>query len=93
MRTMAKKKPVAKRGHGGPPADLRQAMLHAGYMHREDVIKLVERSRNWFDGKGIRSKGDWFVFLCMEDVARALGPELAEMRGLNEKNGWGTKAA
>jgi hypothetical protein len=86
-------KKTVKRGRGGPPEDLRQAMLRAGYMHREDVIKLVQRSRNWFDGKNIRSKGDWFVFLCMEDVARALGPELAEMRGLNAANGWGTKAA
>ena len=61
-------------------------------MHRAAVAKLVERSTRWFADKDVRTRGDWYIFLCMEDVARALGPEICKMRGLSAENSWASRA-
>ena len=99
MKSIAKRKAVQKapivakkKGHGGPPSDLCQAMLAEGFMHRPAVAKLIQRSLNWFTGKKIEHRGQWYVFLKMADVAKVLGPELSKMRGLTPETKFGCAA-
>ena len=89
--TILRKKKPKKSGNGGVPPDLAQAMKTEGYLHQLDAAKLIDRDKRWFTTRKIRTKGTWYLFVSMEDVAKALGPELCKLRGLSAENGWGTK--